>query len=367
MNPALFVGPVSFVGFMDGFFIALIAGTNQFQLSAPEDATSWDLTVVTGVSVFSDNVLGMLVDHRQLWLWGPHEFVVYFDSGAQFFPFEVIPGGFGETGISAPRSTVQLDNSVLWLGADIRGGAIAYKAAGYSPLRISNHAVEREWSTYKTTTDAVGYSYQEAGHSFYVIFFPTANKTWVFDVAVGMWHERDHFDPTTATSTAHLSQCHIYSFGKHLVGDWNSGNVYVMAIDTLTDNGGPIRRVRRAPHISVENEWIFFYRLTLHLEVGLGPQPPLLDGLGNPRGPQITLRMSRDGSKTWGPEHVRDCGQAGNYKKRVIWRRLGKARDAVFELVATDPIPWRLIECYLLANPVATPQERLAKKYMNSM
>jgi hypothetical protein len=362
LSPALFAASVSFVGFMDGFFIALLAGTNEFQLSTPEDATDWDLTVITAVSVFSDNVLAMLVDHRQLWLWGPHEFVVYFDSGAQFFPFEVIPGGFGETGILAPESPVQLDNSVLWLGGDIRGGAIAYKAAGYTPLRISNHAVEREWQTYTTTADVRCYSYQEAGHSFDVFYFPTAQKTWVFDVATGMWHERDHFDPTTARSTAHRSQCHIFAFEKHFVGDWNSGNIYQMSIDILTDNGGPIKRVRRAPHISQENEWTFFPMLTLDLEVGLGPQPPLLDGLGNPRDPQITLRMSRDGAKTFGSERIRNCGQAGKYKKRVIWRRLGKARDMVFELSMTDPIPWRLLEAYL-----PPPSERLGKKYTNAL
>jgi hypothetical protein len=51
-----------------------------------------------------------------------------------------------------------------------------------------------------------------------------------------------------------------------------------MSINTYSDAGNPIRRVRRAPHISTENEWIFHHQLQVDLETGLGPEPPLLQG-----------------------------------------------------------------------------------------
>jgi hypothetical protein len=364
LSSALFAGPVFQVGFIDGFFIALIQNSNQFQVSAPENATSWDLANIATISVFSDNVLGMLCDHRQLWLWGPHESVVYYDSGGELFPFDVVPGSFIEQGIAAGDSAVQLDNSVMWLGSSDRGDVIAWRANGYTPQRISNYGVETAWATYATVADAIGFSYTDQGHPFYVLYFPTANKTWVYDVSTNSWHERTRWNQVTALSEAFHAQCHILFNGLHLVGDYSSGNIYQMSTNIVTDNGGPIQRIRSAPHISSEQEWIFHHQLQIDVETGLGPQPPLLDGFGLPRAPQMMLRWSDDGGHTWSNLLTRSCGQAGKFKTRVIFRRLGKSRDRVYEISMTDPISWRIIDGYLRADPgFAEPTERISKQY----
>lgn len=361
---------VSMVGFCDGFFLALQANSQEFFVSATESAVIWNLTNFGNVSVFPDNVLTMLVDHREIWLWGASKSVVYYDSGNALFPFDVVPGAFIEQGIAAPGSAVRLDNSVFWLGTDDRGAGIGWRAQGYSPARISNHAVEAAWASYPTIADAVGYSYQDQGHSFWVLYFPSANKTWVYDVSTQMWHERSFRASGSSIDTAHRSRCHVYAFGKHLVGDWGSGNVYQMAIPQasgsgwsfVTDFGNSIQRVRRAPHVSVEQQWTFHHEMQVDVEAGLGPQPPLLDGAGNPRDPQLILRWSDDGGKTWSNERVMNCGQAGAFKTRAIARRLGRSRDRIYEVVATDPIPWRIVDAYLQATPGFTPQERLASQ-----
>lgn len=361
--------PVAAVGFSDGFFLALQANSQTFYASSPEDATTWDLSIAAVVSVFPDNILAMLVDHREIWMWGASKSVVYFDSGAQDFPFDVVPGGFIEQGIAAPASAVRLDNSVFWLGADDRGAGIGWRAQGYSPARVTNHAVEAAWASYPTIADAVGYSYQDQGHSFWVLYFPTANKTWAYDVATQMWHERSFRAAGSVVDAAHRSRCHVYAFGKHLVGDWASGNVYQMAIPRASaagwsfadDFGNPIRRVRRAPHVSTEQQWIFHHEMQVDVEAGLGPQPPLVDGAGAARDPQLMLRWSDDGGKTWSNERVLNCGQAGNFKTRAIARRLGRSRDRIYELCASDSIPWRIVDAYLRATPGFEPVERLTK------
>jgi hypothetical protein len=265
---------------------------------------------------------------------------------------------------------VRLDNSVFWLGADDRGAGIGWRAQGYSPARISNHAVEAAWAAYSTIADAIGYSYQDQGHSFWVLYFPSANKTWVYDVATQMWHERSFRAGGSAVDTAHRSQCHVYAFGRHLVGDWGGGNAYQMAVPQVngsgwsfvTDFGNAIRRVRRAPHISMEQQWTFHHEMQVDVEAGLGPQPPLLDGAGNQRDPQLVLRWSDDGGKTWSNERVMNCGQAGAFKTRAIARRLGRSRDRIYEVSVSDPIPWRIVDAYLQATPGFTPQERLVSQ-----
>lgn len=335
------LGTPSLAGYSDGYFIVMLDNSQRFQISALLDATSWDPSDIAQVSVFPDNLVSMLVDHRELWLWGRKASQVYYDSGNPDFPWEVMPGAFIEQGCGAKRSPVRLDNSVFWLGEDERGAAVAWRASGYTPTRVSNHAVEQAWQSYSTTTDVVSYAYQADGHSFWVLSFPTAKATWVYDASTGMWQERGTWDPSLPGYVAHRSQCHAYAFGKHLVGDRLAPNIYEMSTEFHDEDGDPIRRMRRAPHISQEQEWIFHHQLQVDLEPGLALQ------VGQGSDPQIILRWSDDGAKTWSNQHWAPAGKVGEYRKRIIWRRLGRSRDRVYEIVVTDPIPWRIVDAYL--------------------
>ena len=369
-------GAVQQVEFMDGFFIILLANSQTMYLSALFDASTWLVVGVPQiiiVSVFSDNVQSICVSQRRLWVMGRKRSTAYYDSGSANV-FDVDPSATMENGTAALWATFRLDNAVFWLDQDERGLGIVRRGVGYVPTRISNHAIEYAIQSYSTIADCTAYGYQDQGHSFGVFNFPTANKTWVYDVATGMWHERGYWNQQTATFSRHKSQNHMLAFGKHLVGDPSSGNIYQMAIPSsavgggynfVTDNGNPIRRVRRSPHISVENKFTFYNELILDFETGLGPIPPLLDGAGNDRGPEVMLRWSRDYGHTWSNQYVLDAGQAGNYRQRVRRTRMGRARDMVFEISVTDPIPWRLIEGYIDADGPSPykPQSRLVSTY----
>lgn len=339
------IGKVAKIGFSKAFFVALIQNSSKFQISGILDGNAWDPTDFAEVSDFPDQIFGMIVDHSEIALFGSKQSIVYYASGNPDFPFDPVPGGFVEGGILAPDSIVKMDNTIYWIGADERGGAMAFRAQGYTPSRVSTHAIEYAWQQYATAADATAFSYQELGHTFWMIRFPSANKTWAYDVATGVWHERSAFD-----GGSHKSQCHTFAFGKHLVGDPSSGNIYEMSSKFFDDAGTVIPRMRRSPHLSEEDNWLFHKQLRLDVEGGLGPQPPFLDGAGHARGPKISLRWSDDGGRTWSSYNDRDAGQAGEFRKRIIWRRLGRARDRIYEVSATDPVPWRLIEGYLEAE-----------------
>src|SRR5207249_4828299 len=100
----------------------------------------------------------------------------------------------------------------------------------------------------------------------------------------------------------------------------------------------------RGPHVSNNGERMFFRSLQVLLEGGLGPQPPLRDGQGNPRDPQMFFRASKDFGHSWSNQQIADCGSAGEFSKRVIFSRLGSAFDWVPEISMTDPVPWRIID-----------------------
>jgi hypothetical protein len=299
------------VGYCDGFFLATVYRTNTIYASSPLDATTWPSLSLAQISVFPDPITNMVVNQRQVWFFGSTASVVYYDSGNSPFPFDVIQGSYIEQGCVSSfqqgqflqPTAVKLDNSIFWIGNDPRGSSMVWRANGYTPQRVSTHAVEFAFQGYPTVDDAFLYTYQDQGHSFLVCYLPSANAgngaTWVYDVATGFWHERAYLDPSTGKLFAHRSKCHVYGNGTgagagqgHLVGDWQStGNLYEMKIPTstigagpppeenavywdfATDFGNPIQRLRRSPYIATEKEWIVHREFQLDMETGLGPVP----------------------------------------------------------------------------------------------
>jgi hypothetical protein len=126
-----------------------------------------------------------------------------------------------------------------------------------------------------------------------------------------------------------------------------SGRIYEMSLSYLDENGNMIRRVRQAPTLNNEQQRLFYTEWRVNFDTGLGPQPPLTDGAGDPRPPQAMAQWSDDGGHTWGNEHWRDCGYAGEYGTFVRWQRLGFARRRVFRLAVTDPIAWSITDSSL--------------------
>jgi hypothetical protein len=275
------------VDYCDGFFVAMRTD-GKWQVTL--DGTDWtDPGFISAASVFSESPISLICDHREVFLLSAKRGVFYQNTG-NTFPFDVITGSMTEMGIGAIDSITRLDNSIFWLGQDERGGRMAWRAQGQTPVRISNHSTEHFWNKkkqYPTIADAIGWAYQEEGHTFWVVYFPTANTTWVFDAATNMWHERSFRDKTTGKDLAHLGRCHAYAFDRHLVGSRVDGKIYEMSLPVdngnggwnfVTDAGNLIHRIRIAPPISRENERDRYSRLTVEMEAGLGPQPPLQGG-----------------------------------------------------------------------------------------
>lgn len=328
----------------DTYGIVKFQASNKFQLSQVLDFSTWPGQLVNEVSVFAENITSIIVNHRELWVLGEKRSQPYQDTGSTEV-FDVISGALIETGCGATFSVARLDNSVFWVGKDERGALMAWRSNGYTPSRVSTHAVEVWLSNQVNVSQLTSYSYQQNGHLFWVLYVPGSDCNWVYDVGESLWHKRAAW--VNGLYQPHWSWNHVYAFGKHLVGDWQTSNLYEMSFANLTDNGTSIRRLRRSPTVENEMDWIYHTQLIADFETGLGPQPPLEDGDGNPRPPQAMLRWSDDRGKTWSNSHIRGCGFAGQYKARVIWMRLGRSRYRVYELTVTDPIQWNLVDAYL--------------------
>lgn len=324
-------------GFIDGYIVFNQPGTQKFWI------TMLYSTVIDPLGFASaegqpDTLLGLLVDHREIWLFSSTHTEVWYDSGNVNFPFAYIQGAYISHGISTPWASSRLDNTVFWVGQDEFGTAIAWRANGYAPLRISTYAMEQAWQRYpKQASDVVAWTYQQDGHSFWVLNFPSGDATWVFDAATGLWHERGYL----GTLAANDGQLHrgrpntqTFAFGKHVVGDWETGYLYQLDATVFEDDGREIQRLRRAPFIDNSLKRIFFAQFQLDMETGQG-NPDATEPVAPPTepvDPQILLRWSDDGGYTWSNYYPQSMGVSGNYKQRVIWRRLGQSRQRVFEV-----------------------------------
>lgn len=220
-------------GFIDGFFLALDPQTSTLKISDLEDGTTWDVLQVAQRNAGADRWGAMIVSHKEIWLLGSQSTEVWYNDGGSPFPFAPNPSVFIEHGILAPDSLAICDNAPMWLGQSRDGAGIVYRANGYSPQRVSDHALEYALSTYSTIVDAHAWTYQDQGHSFYVLTFPTAQMTWVFDAATGVWHERGSWNGFRYVGSPVYG--HTFALGHHLVGGRTWGRVYRMAVDLTAD------------------------------------------------------------------------------------------------------------------------------------
>jgi hypothetical protein len=281
------------VGFLDDYFVAAIQNTQRLYLSALLDGNSWNALDTTLISVFPDVITGFKVSGRRLLVQGNKNSVLYYDSG-NTFPFDVVPGGDFEMGLAGTFGSARADGTVFFWSSDERGGRMFWRLHGSDPLRISTHAIEKAVAQYGIISDVVCWPAIFYGHTFVVSWFPSANKTWVYDVATGLWAEWAYF--ANGVYSAFLGACHVYvpTFEKHLVGDRQSGKVYEMKPATLVNNawtftddaGQPMRRERISPYVTLESVRVTVSAFELEADAGLGQNP---SGGIPPGGPQVTL------------------------------------------------------------------------------
>ena len=342
-----FPGAVT-VGYIDGYFVFNEPNSQKIWVTQLLDGTSVDPLDFASAEGNPDDVVAVFVDHREVWVFGDNSTEVWYDAGLTDFPLTRIQGAFNELGCAAPYSIAKMDNQIYWLGKDARGQGIVFRAAGYIGQRISTHAIEWQMQEYANLEDAVGYTYQQDGHSFYVLNFPTANTTWVFDVATGAWHERASF--ANGQFNRHRGNSQMFFNSTNVIGDYQNGKIYAFDLNEYSDAGQPqkwLRSWRALPTGANNLARTIQHSMQLDCETGVG----LVTGQGD--NPQVMLRWSDDGGHTWSNEHWKSMGRIGRSGYRTIWRRLGatlKIRDRVYEISGTDPVRIYIMGAELLLS-----------------
>ena len=380
-NDGAFTGANS-VDIVDNYFVYNNPSTQQWGssdlLSTISSSTSYAFK-----DGAPDKLVALIVDHREVYLMGEASSEVWTDVGAVPFPFQRIPGTSTQQGIVAQFSLVRLGNSFAYVSRNNRGQGQIMQMEGYIPKRISTHAVEATL-TNQYISDAISWTYQLEGHEIYVTTFPTLNLTWAYDTTTEMWHKW-LYTADDGSYQRHRGNCAAVFQGLVMVGDYENGKIYSLDKQNYTDNGQNIRRLRRAPHLVSDFQRQYFDELQIQFQPGVGTT-----GLSAPNSdiyvgdtyiiypnatfvigpfqsfvigqqinlannvtttlPQAMLRWSNDGGSTWSREYWVSIGQLGKYRNRAIWRRLGTARDRIFEIAITDPVNAVIISANLKAS-----------------
>lgn len=289
----------------------------------------------------SDNLLIPYAYRETLYLFGGGTddgngtIELWWNSGQGNPPFDKIQGAVINMGLGAIYSVADTPDFIFFLGTDKQFHSLTPGTAAVDTV-ISTPAMARQISKYLVTSDCIGWTMQLEGQWFYVATFPAEDVTWVMPVG-GEW-----FQWGSGTTGRIRANSYAYVFGKHLVTEHNSGNIYELDDETYTDAGTPIIRSRdsaviHSGLIGQDNKEFEINSFELILETGVG----LPTGQGS--NPLVSLAVSRDGGKTFGTERFLRVGELGECVT-VHTGSLGrfKASGCVLRITCSDPIYWAI-------------------------
>jgi hypothetical protein len=329
------------VVFINGYFLLLDESTSIVHFSSLEDGTTWDPADEFQREDVGDFWKTMIVKQNEVWLFGSQSTSVYFpvDDDPPFAPNLNVTV---TRGIRAVKSLQLMQGSPIWLADD---GTVRY-AQGYNPVRISTHAIEHVWAGYSTTTDAEGSVYSEQGHTLYVLTFPTGNQSWAYDLITGLWTQvgayntgTGEFDALAVSNGVQIpDETATGISAPYLMASRTDNKVYYysQAHSTEIDGTTGLTYRRRAPNLVEELQQVVHHWFRLFMEVGTGPSNPTL-----------TLKWSNDGGQTFNAGVTASAGGTGAYNTLVRWRKLGLARNRVYQVQCTTAQPLRLVDAFI--------------------
>jgi hypothetical protein len=223
----------------DGFGIVGIAGTNQFYQSNLNDLTTWDPLNFSSADSNATNIQAIFTLFRQLWVLKENAIEIWNNAGLNGFAFQRMEGAYVNVGCVAPFSVATSEDHIFWLGQSDEGSLQAYVNNGYSEQRISTHAIEYQIQSYLAMSsigiaDAIGFCYTQAGHVFYVLTFPSGNATWVYDMTIGLWHERGEF--INGSYNRWDPSCYAFFNKQHVVGSSTNQRLSVLDLTYPTND-----------------------------------------------------------------------------------------------------------------------------------
>lgn len=326
--------------FTDGYFLVNSAGTGKFHFSASYDGETWAAADFATAEYSADTLQGISkTSNGTTWMIGKRSVELWNNVGTADLPWRRISGSVKEKGCIAPYTINSNGDSVFWLGNGSNGYGVVYMGVGYDIIKISTSAIEYQIKQFTNIDQAIGYSYSDEGHQFYVLCF-LSEASLVYDITTGEWHKRGTYNSATGKNIRNFAQWCAFFNNKNYVGSHVDGGIYSMSLDVYDEAGSTILREIITPTISNENKLLRHNKLVIDIETGVG--------LVNDSAPVIMVQYTHDGGHTWSNINANmSPGEIGNYTKRAIIRRLGRSRNRSYKIAISDPVKFVVTSAFI--------------------
>jgi len=334
---------------------------NRFYFTELLDANDWPVLNYASAESSADPIIGAEVREGEIWFFGPRSYEVWRADANPDLPFAKIGGSSTEIGCGAADSISSISGQVFWLGSSTAGQNVVFMSNGYNAQRVSTHAIEYALNSIGgLTSDARGFSYQQEGHTFYVLTLITGNRSFVYDLTSQQWHERSSRDQAINQENFWEVLYTTFAFSRVLCGGLKNARLLELDLDKYTEwDGRPIVRLQRGPITFQNLSQLFHTRFTVDMETGVGRQrgEPYLSGVqtGEAVNPELMMRYSDDGGHTWSSQRKTSVGKVGQYLARAAFRRLGRSRERVYEISMSAPVKWHILGARISAKAGMQP------------
>ena len=320
-------GKPGYCSFQNGRVIIAVVGTQDWVLSAPNNALSWPMDAqhqgkVQSKPGFVQAAVPVPGGGNNLLVFGSTVGESWTDVGTALFPYQRNSTFNIDYGITNPSTIAALDNFVVWISTNESAGpTLMYSKGGGDPQSISTDGIDFLLSKIKFPTSATGFLFRQDGHLIYQFTFNQDNLSIAYDFETEL-----PFNVTDEKLDYHPARQVVYFNGSYYFVSFNDNKLY--QFDTSTTNAQydlddirEIPRIRICPPLRLTSQRQFICRsLAFTTENGLlNPQ----DGITA----AVDLSISRNGAASFGNSVRREMNPSGGYKSRFIWQSCGMAND----------------------------------------
>lgn len=311
------------IAYMDARIIATQQDTQQFFTSEVID-TEFPALNFASAEGAPDNLVAQFVHNQVLYMFGTRSIEQWTsnpDPDSNGFQ-RIYSAVDTNAGTESPYSIAAVTGVIVFLGWDGHVYAIGRGVVSTEPVAAAIRSYDR-------IDDAVGYEIRWDRRAFYVLQFPSANRTWVYDLSINAW-----FEWTTGIGgTAWKMSGYVYANNTHYCGSSVDGGLYMLDSSHFYD-GEDIMEIRRTTsHIEESQRNIVMQDLQLHAETAVGYL-----GSQASETPAIRLGISKDHGHNYVEVGRRELGRQGDYTQDTRWSALGMGRSWTLDFYTIDPV-----------------------------
>lgn len=328
------------VVFKDGYYVYTASDGSVFFNSALNDPLTFDALDFGTAEINPDRIIAGHVNHNELFILGEETIEVFQNIGGTGFPFQRIPGANIQKGCYAKASTIEFDNTFMFVGGGVNEKAAIWRVvSSQAAVKVSTDAIDHAIQRFTDDEITLAFSYTFTVNGQFIVAFTFESDaidsvTFCYNGTSKRWFQMQ----SGLTDNKWRVSAIVQAYGKILCSDTEDGRLGFLD-DVFTEYGEPVHQERTSQPYMIKGNSQYWAENELFMETGTG----LTSGQGSD--PQIRMSYSDDGGRTFSAEKARSFGQIGEFGKRIVWRRLGRVPfNRVVRFINTDPVKANILK-----------------------